>query len=82
MLRLSLLALGLSLFFTAWVAYSLSLVYRSPGYQVGRAVGQLIAGIALLDGMVLAAMRSVAGVMFALASFGLTLFLQRYIRGT
>lgn len=82
MLQLSFFALGLSLFFTSWVAYSLSLVYRSPGYQVGRAVGQLIAGVALLDGMVLAAARSIAGVVFALASFGLTLFLQRYVKGT
>lgn len=82
MLQLSFLTLALSLFFTSWVAYSLALVYRSPGYQVGCAVGQLIAGVALLDGMVLAAMRSIVGVMLALASFGLTLFLQRYVRGT
>lgn len=82
MLQLSALTLGLSLFFTSWVTYSLSLVYRSAPSQVGRAVGQLIAGISLLDSMILATMGSIYGVIVALASFGLTLFLQRYVRGT
>ncbi len=82
MLQLSALTLGLSLFFTFWVTYSLSLIYRSAPSQVGRAVGQLIAGISLLDSMILATMGSIYGVIVALASFGLTLFLQRYVRGT
>lgn len=82
MLQLSALTLGFSLFFTFWVTYSLSLIYRSSPSQVGRAVGQLIAGISLLDGMVLATVGSIYGVIVALASFALTLFWQRYIRGT
>jgi len=82
MLQLSALALGLSLCFTSWVAYSLSLIYRSSPSQMGRAVSQLIAGIALLDGMVLATVGSIYGVVVALASFGLALFWQRYVRGT
>ncbi len=82
MWQASFLALGLSLFFTSWITYSLSLVYRSSRYQIGRAVGQLIAGIALVDSMVLAVEGSIYGVFLALASFGLTLFLQRYVKGT
>lgn len=72
----------LVLLFTAWVSYSLFLAYRSLSCQIGRTVGKLIAGIALLDGLVLAAAGSIAGVVLALASFGLTLFLQRYVKGT
>ena len=56
--------------------------YRSPKRQVGRTVGQLIAGISLLDGLVLAASGSLLGIVFALVAFGLTLSLQRYVRGT
>jgi len=74
--------LPLILFFTIWVAYSVSFAFRSPKRQIGRTVGQLIAGIALLDGLVLAATGSSLGVALALLAFGLTLFLQRYVRGT
>jgi len=74
--------LPLILFFTIWVAYSVSFAFRSPKRQIGRTVGQLIAGIALLDGLVLQATGSSLGVALALLAFGLTLFLQRYVRGT
>lgn len=74
--------LPLILFFTIWVAYSVSFAFRSPKRQIGRTVGQLIAGIALLDGLVLEATGSFLGVALALLAFGLTLFLQRYVRGT
>src|SRR6266566_4089208 len=74
--------LPLILFFTIWVAYSVSFTFRSPKRQIGRTVGQLIAGIALLDGLVLGATGSSLGVALALLAFGLTLFLQRYVRGT
>src|SRR6266571_878213 len=73
--------LPLILFFTIWVAYSVSFAFRSPKRQIGRTVGQLIAGIALLDGLVLQATGSSLGVALALLAFGLTLFLQRYVRG-
>lgn len=81
-LQASTVGLGMVLLFTTWMTYSLSLVHRAVPRQIGRAVGQLIAGIALLDGLVLAEAGSIAGVMLALASFGLTLFLQRYVKGT
>jgi 4-hydroxybenzoate polyprenyltransferase len=74
--------LPLILFFTIWVAYSVSFAFRSPKRQVGRTVGQLIAGISLLDALVLATAGSSLGVLLALAAFGLTLFLQHYVRGT
>lgn len=74
--------LPLILFFTIWVAYSVSFAFRSPKRQVGQTVGQLIAGISLLDALVLAASGSLPGTPLALLSFALTLYLQRYVRGT
>lgn len=82
MTRLSLFTLPLLLLFTVWVAYSISFTYRSSRRQVGRTVGQLIAGISLLDGLVLAAAGSLLGATLALGAFGLTLYLQRYVKGT
>lgn len=72
----------LPLLFIGWVAYSISFVYRREGRSVGSAIGHLIAGIALLDTLVLVALGSVLGGLLALAAFVLTLFLQRFIRGT
>ena len=63
-----------------WVTYSASFVYLSR--QVGRATGQLIAGVSLLDALVILLFGTAGGVVWALAAFALTLFLQRYIRGT
>jgi 4-hydroxybenzoate polyprenyltransferase len=75
-------ALPLLLLFAGWVAYSISFVYRRQARSVGGAVGRLIAGVALLDALALAAMGATFGVVLALAAFGLTLFFQRYIKGT
>jgi hypothetical protein len=72
----------LLLLFAAWTAYAASFVYRSVGRSIGRAVGYLIAGISLLDALALAVAGSGIGVAIALAAWGLTLFLQRYIKGT
>ncbi len=68
--------------FVGWVAYAASFVYRTDGRNVGRAVSYLIAGIALLDALVLAVAGSVVGVAVALIAFGATLFFQRYVKGT
>lgn len=65
--------------FAAWVAWSIALVYRR---QIGTGITRLIAGISLLDALVLASMQAVPGLFAALAAFGLTLFLQRYVKGT
>ena len=70
----------LPLVLALWVTYSASFVYLSR--QVGRAIGQLIAGVSLLDALVILLFGTTGGVVWALLAFGLTLFLQRYIRGT
>ncbi len=74
----------LPLVLALWVTYSASFVYLSR--QVGQAIGQLIAGVSLLDALVILLFGTlsgtVGGVVWALVAFGLTLFLQRYIRGT
>ena len=63
-----------------WVAHSVSFIYLTR--DVGRAIGQLIAGVSLLDALVILLFGTFAGVAWALAAFALTLFLQRFIRGT
>jgi 4-hydroxybenzoate polyprenyltransferase len=68
--------------FAAWVAYSVSFVYRKSGRNIGAAIGRLIAGISLFDSLVLGAAGAVFGVALALFAFGTTRFFQRYIKGT
>jgi hypothetical protein len=68
--------------FVAWTAYAASFVYRAERRSIGRAVGYLIAGIALLDALAMAVVGSIIGVAIALAAWGTTLVLQRYIKGT
>ena len=77
-------ALPLLALFTGWVAYSVSFIYRSTanGRSIGGAIGRLIAGVALFDALVLATTGAPVGVALALMAFGLTLFLQRYVKGT
>jgi 4-hydroxybenzoate polyprenyltransferase len=72
----------LLLLFVVWTAYAASFVYRAGQRNIGRAVGYLIAGIALLDALALAIAGSGIGVAIALAAWGLTLVLQRSIKGT
>lgn len=72
-------AWGLIAVYAGWVVWSIALVYRR---QIGAGITRLIAGISLLDGLVLASMQAWPGVFVALAAFGLTLFLQRYVKGT
>jgi hypothetical protein len=68
--------------FVGWSAYAASFVYRADRRSIGRAVGYLIAGVALLDALALAVVGSGIGVALALVAWGATLFLQRYIKGT
>ncbi len=70
----------LPLVLALWVTYSASFVYLPR--QVGQAIGQLIAGVSLLDALVILLFGTAGGVIWALLAFALTLFLQRYIRGT
>jgi 4-hydroxybenzoate polyprenyltransferase len=72
----------LLLLFACWTAYAASFVYRADGRNIGRAVGYLIAGIALLDALALAVAGSGVGVAIALVAWGLTIYLQRHVKGT
>ncbi|PNY80868.1 UbiA family prenyltransferase [Deinococcus koreensis] len=72
-----LIALGLA----AWIARCLSFVYGKQR-NVGAAIGRLIAGVCLLDAVVLASVGAWAWLPVALAAFLLTLWWQRHIKGT
>jgi hypothetical protein len=70
------------LLFTAWMVVALwFLARRAPG-DIPRAVISLIAGISLLDAMLIAGAGSWMLGLLALAGFGFTLFFQRFITGT
>jgi hypothetical protein len=68
--------------FVGWAVYSISFAYRTTDRMVGAAIGRLIAGIALVDALVLATHEAWWGVAVALLAFAGTFFFQRYIRGT
>jgi 4-hydroxybenzoate polyprenyltransferase len=68
--------------FAVWVWLALRRVWQR---QIGAAVVQFIAGICLLDGLLIARTLGNAAtlpVLFTVACFGLTLFAQRYVKGT
>lgn len=74
--------LGFWLLFTGWILVALwFLVRRAPG-DIPRAVISLIAGISLLDAMLIAGAGSWTLALLALGGFGFTLFFQRFITGT
>jgi len=70
------------LLFTGWALVALWFLRRRSKGDIPRAVVSLIAGISLLDALLIAASGSVSLAVLALAGFGLTLGLQRYISGT
>jgi hypothetical protein len=76
--------LGLAVFaiFLAWVLYALSFLIRPGRINVPRAVVSLIAGISLLDAMIVVGQGQALLVPVALAAFLLTLALQRSVPGT
>src|SRR5258706_1076804 len=67
---------------TAWALYALWLLRRRKPGDVPRAVISLIAGISLLDAMLLAGAGATLLAWFAIAAFGITLALQRWVSGT
>jgi hypothetical protein len=68
--------------FLAWVVLAVShLGWRGPR-DVPRAVGSLIAGIALLDAVLMAGQGATVPVMLAVAAFALTMLAQRWVSGT
>lgn len=78
----SMLVLPFWLLFTGWVLVALWFLRRRAKGDIPRAVVSLIAGISLLDALLIAGTGSVALGVAALAGFACTLFFQRYITGT
>jgi hypothetical protein len=68
--------------FVAWVLYALWLLRRRTKGDVPRAVVSLIAGISLLDAILLCAAGSTGLAVVALLAFALTLLFQRWVAGT
>ena len=68
--------------FCGWMAVALWLLRRRRRGDIPRAVVSLIAGISLLDALLIAASGLPGLALAALAGFGVTLFFQRYIAGT
>jgi hypothetical protein len=66
----------------AWALYALWLLRRRRAGDVPRAVVSLIAGISLLDAILLAGSGHVLFACMAVAAFVITLALQRWISGT
>jgi len=70
------------LLFTGWMLVALWFLRRRAKGDIPRAVVSLIAGISLLDALLIAGAGSIALAALALAGFGVTLFFQRWIAGT
>jgi 4-hydroxybenzoate polyprenyltransferase len=68
--------------FLAWVGYAISWLTRKGRVNIPRAVISFIAGISLLDALLIAGAGRPATAPWAIAGFVLTLFFQRYVRGT
>jgi len=78
----SLVTLALVLPFIGWVIFAVKLLMRRAKGDVPRAVVSLIAGISLLDAILLAGHGHLGAATFALGAFFLTLGLQRWVSGT
>jgi len=68
--------------FSGWVLVALWLLRRRQRGDIPRAVVSLIAGISLLDALLIAGAGLPGPALAALAGFGVTLFFQRYVAGT
>ncbi|MDH5558880.1 MAG: UbiA family prenyltransferase [Alphaproteobacteria bacterium] len=68
--------------FAAWVLYALSFLVVPSRIKVPRAVVSLLAGICLLDALLISASGDQTLAWLAIAGFPLTLFLQRWVSGT
>lgn len=68
--------------FVLWTAWGLRLLRRRGPGDVPRAVISLIAGISLLDAIILAGHGATGAALLCIAAFGLTLGLQRWVTGT
>jgi 4-hydroxybenzoate polyprenyltransferase len=66
----------------SWAASALMPLFRAGPANVPRAVVRLIAGISLVDALLVAAYGAAGFAPFAALAFATTLFLQRWVRGT
>lgn len=78
----SLTAAALGAAFVVWVGVALWFLRRRRPGDVPRAVVSLIAGISLLDAVLIAGAGQLAVAWLAVLGFMLTLFLQRFVAGT
>ena len=76
----SLSVAALYVIFLAWVLYALRMIVRRM--SIGKAVVTLIAGISLLDALLIAQAGAEGLAWVAAAGLVLTVLLQRYVRGT
>jgi 4-hydroxybenzoate polyprenyltransferase len=65
-----------------WTGYSLVFLLDARRRNIKRAVGYLIAGISLLDAMLVAGAGHMLGAALCVAGFAATLLFQRFIPGT
>ena len=65
-----------------WTSFALYFVKRRQKGDIPKAVVSMIAGISLVDALLISTVSSLPIAAFAVAAFGLTLFLQRYIADT
>jgi hypothetical protein len=68
--------------FLGWVCYAISFLVRKQRVNIPRAVVSFIAGISLLDALLVAGRGANLAAGLCIVGFALTLFLQRYVRGT
>jgi len=68
--------------FLLWMAYAVSFLLRQPGAMIPQAVTRLLAGISLLDAVVIAGSGERSLVWLAMGGCALTRLLQRYVPGT
>jgi 4-hydroxybenzoate polyprenyltransferase len=68
--------------FLGWVCYAVWLLARTGRPDIRRAVISLIAGISLLDALMIAGIGDGGGAGWAVLGFALTLSLQRWVPGT
>lgn len=66
----------------AWTLISLQTVYRPEDRNIGAAIANLIAGISILDALVMASSGAVSTISGAMVAFALTLLFQKYVEGT
>lgn len=74
--------LTLLIFFSCWLVFSLSILFKKDSRLKDWSIAFLIAGICILDALLIGTFASTYIAVIALAMFPLTLFLQKFVKGT